>query len=193
MIYYIADLHIGHENVLRFDARPFADVTEMNETLIRNWNERVTDADTVYVLGDAFWKNEAYSIQVMQQLHGHKHLIQGNHDRVKGSLRLQWESIEPYREINDGNTLVVLSHYPIPFYRNQHHRAVMLYGHVHNSREWQLLEQWKHQQWDLGIPCRLINVGCMMDYMDYTPRTLEELLSANPMPELDSASEANHP
>jgi calcineurin-like phosphoesterase family protein len=193
MIYYIADLHIGHENVLRFDARPFADITEMNETLIRNWNERVTDADTVYVLGDAFWKNEAYSIQVMQQLHGHKHLIQGNHDRVKGSLRLQWESIEPYREINDGNTLVVLSHYPIPFYRNQHNRAVMLYGHVHNSREWQLLEQWKRQQWDLGIPCRLINVGCMMDYMDYTPRTLEELLSSNPMPELDSASEANHP
>ena len=37
----------------------------------------------------------------------------------------------------------------------------------------------------MGIPSRLINVGCMMDYMRYTPRTLEELLDANPMPEFD--------
>lgn len=37
----------------------------------------------------------------------------------------------------------------------------------------------------MGIPSRLINVGCMMDYMRYTPRTLEELLDANPMPIFD--------
>ena len=58
MIYYIADMHFGHKNVLRFDNRPFADTELMDEVLIHNWNERVTDEDTVYVLGDAFWKNE---------------------------------------------------------------------------------------------------------------------------------------
>ena len=36
----------------------------------------------------------------------------------------------------------------------------------------------------MGIPSRLINVGCMMEYMRYTPRTLTELLAANPMPEI---------
>ena len=36
----------------------------------------------------------------------------------------------------------------------------------------------------MGIPSRLINVGCMMEYMRYTPRTLTELLDANPMPEI---------
>ena len=36
----------------------------------------------------------------------------------------------------------------------------------------------------MGIPSRLINVGCMMEYMRYTPRTLTELLHANPMPEI---------
>ena len=61
----------------------------------------------------------------------------------------------------------------------------MLYGHVHNTREGQLVEKWKHEKWDMVIPSRLINVGCMMDYMRYTPRTLEELLEANPMPEFD--------
>ena len=41
MIYYIADMHFGHKNVLRFDNRPFADTELMDEVLIHNWNERV--------------------------------------------------------------------------------------------------------------------------------------------------------
>ena len=45
MIYYIADMHFGHKNVLRFDNRPFADTELMDEVLIHNWNERVTDED----------------------------------------------------------------------------------------------------------------------------------------------------
>ena len=136
------------------------------------------------MLGDAFWKNGENSIQVMQQLNGHKHLIQGNHDRVKGNLRPYWESIEQYAEVNDEKRLVILSHYPILFYKNQHYGAVMLYGHVHNTSEWELVEKWKKEQWAMGIPSRLINVGCMMEYMRYTPRTLTELLDANPMPEI---------
>ena len=36
----------------------------------------------------------------------------------------------------------------------------------------------------MSIPSRLINVGCMMAYMNYTPGTLDELLDANPMPEI---------
>lgn len=183
MVYYIADMHFWHENVLGFDNRPFSALEEMHETLVQNWNARVTEDDTVYVLGDAFWKNEEKSIRLMQQLCGQKHLIRGNHDRVKGNLRLYWQSIEPYAELTDEKRLVVLSHYPIPFYKSQHSGAVMLYGHVHNSREWTLLEQWKREQWEMGIPCQMINVGCMMDYMAYTPRTLRELLAANPMPE----------
>ena len=50
--------------------------------------------------------------------------------------------------------------------------------------EWELVEKWKKEQWAMGIPSRLINVGCMMEYMRYTPRTLTELLDANPMPEI---------
>jgi calcineurin-like phosphoesterase family protein len=180
MIFYIADMHLGHRNILRFDNRPFETVEEMEETIIHNWNGRVTEEDIVYVLGDAFWKSEKDSVRLIQRLNGHKHLIQGNHDRVHGRLRFYWESIEHYAEIKDGNTLIILSHYPILFYRNQHFGAVMLYGHVHNSREWRKIECWKHEQWAMGIPSQLINVGCMMDYMRYTPRTLEELLIANP-------------
>ena len=72
MIYYIADMHFGHTNVLRFDNRPFPDTAQMDDTLIQNWNGRVTSDDTVYVLGDAFWKNEENSIRIMERLRGHK-------------------------------------------------------------------------------------------------------------------------
>ena len=134
MIYYIADNHFGHKNVIRFDNRPFADTVLMDEVLVHNWNERVTEDDTVYILGDCFWKNEENSVKLIQRLKGHKHLIRGNHDRVHGRLRFYYESIEHYAEINDNDRLVILCHYPIPFYKNQHYGAVMLYGHVHNTR-----------------------------------------------------------
>ena len=65
----------------------------------------------------------------------------------------------------------------------------MLYGHVHNTREWSLVEKWKKEQWEMGIPCRAINVGCMMPYIRYTPRTLDEILEANPHPNLQAKAE----
>lgn len=178
MIYYISDLHFGHKNVIRFDGRPFADADLMDETLIHNWNERVTADDTVYVLGDAFWKNEEGSLSIIKRLNGHKHLIQGNHDRVHGRLRFYWESIRDYAEVEDDGKLVILSHYPMPFYKNQHYGAIMLYGHVHNTNEWHILERWRHELEDRDIPCQMYNVGCMMPHMKYTPRTLEEILEA---------------
>lgn len=189
MNYYISDLHIHHRNVIRFDNRPFADTDLMNAVLVNNWNERVTEEDHVYVLGDAFWKNEEESLKILKELKGHLHLVRGNHDAVKGRLRFQWESIDDYMEINDGDRLVILSHYPIPFYRNQHYGAIMLYGHVHNTREWKLVEKWQKEVWNVGIPSRLINVGCMMPYIKYTPRTLDEILEANPAPEFERVDE----
>ena len=182
MIYYIADMHFGHRNVLRFDARPFENIEDMDETIIRNWNARVMDDDTVYVLGDAFWKNEAGSLAIFSRLKGHKHLIRGNHDRVHGKLGKLWESIEHYSEMTDGNTQVVMCHYPIPFYKGQFYGGVMLYGHVHNSQDWDLLKKCQQLTWDAGRPSHLINVGCMMPYMAYTPRTLAEIIDANPVP-----------
>lgn len=184
MIYYISDMHFGHKNIIRFDGRPFADIELMDEAIIHNWNERVTPEDTVYVIGDGFFKGEEMSLEIIKRLNGHKHLIKGNHDRVNGRLRFHWESVKDYDEVKDGDHRVILSHYPMMFYNAQHYGSIMLYGHVHNSREWKFVEKWQKELWDEGIPARIINVGCMMDYMRYTPRTLEELLKANPAPQI---------
>lgn len=186
MNYYIGDLHLGHDNCIHFDNRPFQSVDEMDEAIIQNWNGRVTSEDTVYILGDAFFKNEERSIRTIERLNGHKHLIRGNHDRVHGKLANYWESIQYYLElddkVDDEKIHLILCHFAMPFYNRGHYGSVMLYGHVHSSREWIMLEKWKRELWEMEIPCNMINVGCMMDYMGYTPRTAKEILAANPIP-----------
>lgn len=52
MKYYISDLHLFHENAIEFDHRPFTSLQEMHDTILKNWNERVTNGDMVYILGD---------------------------------------------------------------------------------------------------------------------------------------------
>ncbi len=117
MIYYIADMHFGHTNVLRFDNRPFSDTAQMDDTLIQNWNERAS-RQMIQSMCSAMrsGKTKKTVFRLWSGCRGHKHLIQGNHDRVKGKLRPYWESIEQYAEVNDENRLVILSHYPILFY-----------------------------------------------------------------------------
>lgn len=181
MNYYISDLHFWHANSISFDNRPFETVEEMNEVLIQNWNTRVAPEDTVYVLGDMFFRHKEQNIATIARLNGHKHLVCGNHDRVNPQMEIYWESVQPYLEVNDGDKHVILCHYPMPFYHGAHQGTVMLYGHVHNSVEWKMTERWKQECWERKIPCNMVNVGCMMSYMNYTPRTLEEILAANPV------------
>jgi calcineurin-like phosphoesterase family protein len=79
--WFTADLHLGHENIISSCQRPFETVDEMNRTIIEKWNERVDPADTVWVLGDFALGPILESIVLVSQLHGHKILVAGNHDR----------------------------------------------------------------------------------------------------------------
>ena len=83
--FYIADWHYDHANCIAFDNRPFKSVNEMNEALIERWNNVVSDDDVVYILGDMFWCNWRDALPVLDQLHGRKILIKGNHDRCNES------------------------------------------------------------------------------------------------------------
>lgn len=94
MNYYIADMHLGHQNVIAFDNRPFQNVDEMDRELIRRWNQRVNENDHVYIVGDFCFRSKNTSAWYLHQLKGRKHLIQGkNTDEVQDML---WRE----REIN---------------------------------------------------------------------------------------------
>lgn len=175
MIFFTADLHFGHKNIIRFDNHPFVSIEEMDKALIERWNKEVKNEDTVYILGDVSWYDDQKTCEILSQLHGKKILIQGNHDRIHGNVRRYFEEICPYKEITlPGNIHVVLCHYPITFFNRHHYGAYMLYGHVHNSHEWQMTENYKYELEQLDIKCNMFNVGCMV--RNYEPVTFDEIL-----------------
>ena len=174
--FYISDLHINHKNILSYDNRPFYNIEEMNNTIINNWNSVVSENDCVYILGDMFWDNNNAD-KILSQLKGHKYLIKGNHDRLNSSMEKHFIWIKDYAEIKDNNRSVILCHYPIPCFNKQYHGSYHLYGHVHDSFEWNMIEHFKSEMIALyDKPCNMFNVGCMIKYMNYTPRTLDEII-----------------
>ena len=177
--FFTSDLHFGHANVIKYDGRPFTSVEEMDATMIRRWNETVGPKDTVYVLGDISWYKADRTLEITGLLHGNKILIRGNHDRLRGSAYDAFSAIHNYLELNLDGRHITLCHYPIPFFNMQRHNAVMLYGHVHNTKEWDTVRKLRNEAWDRGEPCHLYNVGCMI--WDYRPVTMEEIMENQEM------------
>ena len=137
--YFIADLHLGHKNVLSFDNRPFKDIDENDSVIIANWNYAVGIDDDIYILGDISWYNSTKTIEIMKTLNGNKHLIKGNHDGKllkNKQLRDQFVEITDYKELDlEQGKGIVLCHYPIPCFKNHYYGWYHLYGHVHNGFE----------------------------------------------------------
>lgn len=188
MFYYYSDTHLHHENVLRFDRRPFRSMREMNNAIIERWNERVTDEDTVYILGDFIWLQESEWARIVSQLNGRKVLIRGNHDPKMFSkeTRRLFVDIRDKMEITDNGRHVIMSHYPELCYKSDYDpNCYMLYGHVHNSREAAYIREFRdiirsRISGTRGEPLgQCIHVGCMEPYMDYTPRTLDEIIAGD--------------
>lgn len=181
MKFYISDLHIGHKNILKFDNRPFQTLEEMKETIISNWNSRVEKNDEVYILGDMFWHNEE-APEILSKLKGRKYLILGNHDRVNSSMEKYFVWCDRKMEtIKDNGKKIVVCHYPIAHWEGQYHDppTIHLFGHIHQGIDERLFkEYYKIYEEKTGQKFFAANVGCMLSYMNYTPRTLEEIITA---------------
>jgi len=76
----ISDTHFGHENIIKYCDRPFANAKEMDEFMETAWNETVADDDTVYHLGDVYFAGKS-GRDIVPRLKGRKKLILGNHDK----------------------------------------------------------------------------------------------------------------
>lgn len=85
MIYFTADTHFGHENVIRFCNRPFENKHQMDHKLIENINKTVKEEDTLYFLGDfSLSNNRDYIESIVRKINcENKILILGNHDILK--------------------------------------------------------------------------------------------------------------
>lgn len=77
-IFFTADHHFGHENIIKFSERPFESLEQMNEELIKRWNEKIGKDDTVYHLGDVSLGKPDFTKEILDRLNGNIHLIKGN-------------------------------------------------------------------------------------------------------------------
>ena len=136
MIFFTADHHFGHKNIIKHSNRPFQTAEEMDAVLLANWNAAVKSNDTVYIVGVLFFRNNTSAEEYLQQLNGKKHLLIGNHDKdwmKKTDLPRYFESVERMTEINDGAHKITLCHYPMMTWNHIAKGSYMVHGHIHNN------------------------------------------------------------
>ena len=170
-IWFVADTHFGHANIIRFCDRPFSSVEEMDRTLVANWNDRVAPDDTVFILGDLFFRCENPE-PILETLKGRKRLILGNHDSSwtgKVDLSRFFERVDSFYQGSIGPCGATLCHYPMPEWPHSS-RTYMIHGHIHNNTHddfWPLL----------AARDRVLNAG--VDVNGFRPVTLDELVENN--------------
>lgn len=192
-MFFIGDMHFGHENAIRFDNRPFDSVDEMDAELIKRWNNKVSNGDLVYVLGDMIWKTKnSTAAEIINSLNGQKILIKGNHDRFlhDSKAKKAFAAIKDYDdicvELNNGTKhRCILSHFFIPFYNAHRYNAIHLHAHSHTSEEHNI--ELKFAEWlnKNGYKNEIYNVGCM--HWNYEPVTLDEILARSDKNELETS------
>ena len=134
-VFLVSDTHFGHAGVCRFvrnygvtKLRPWDTAEEMDEFMVRAWNERVRPQDKVYHLGDVVINRKALGI--MRRLNGDKVLIRGNHDIFKDTdYREHFRELRAYHVMNG----MILSHIPIHS-ESLGRFGVNIHGHLHANR-----------------------------------------------------------
>lgn len=173
MDYATSDLHLSHANVIRFDNRPFKDVTEMNEALVRNWNEVVRDEDNIYCIGDFSFGGAEETEKYLRRLNGHKHLILGNHDmdanynikpKLEQVFKKYFETIAHLKSVTYKGYMFDMCHYPIEEWHWQHKGKIMLHGHSHNTAQYNAKQQYR--RYDVGVRAN-----------NYYPVSLDQIIS----------------
>jgi len=129
--FVIADMHFGHDSILRFEDRPFKTVEEMDACIIKNWDDVVGKKDKVFVLGDVSFYEADKTKDIISNLNGTKFLVLGNHDLDK--------TVESWHNIG----FSFVSEYPIclddffwlshePLYLSRNIPYVNIHGHLHH-------------------------------------------------------------
>lgn len=158
MIWFTADQHFDHFNIIEYCHRPFKNSGIMERQLIHNFNQLVDENDTVYHVGDFSMHTESNKYRVktiLNKLKGKHILIMGNHDQMKPFSYVKAGFLEVHTSLSLGINFY-LAHDPAWAVMNEN--LIWLCGHVH-----QLFKQVKN----------VINVG--VDVWDYKPVSLYQI------------------
>ena len=180
MIFFTSDHHLGHENIIEYCDRPFSSIEEMDNEMIRRWNEKVQPSDKVYHLGDFTLGSREQARHYFSQLNGNicilANRVHHDHrwlpalaDRSLHSISsyLNYVNIFPplvsleFPELSSGkySQVIVLCHYPLARWDRRHYGSWHLFGHCHGRFE------------DMGLA---YDVG--VDNNDFYPVSLDQVV-----------------
>lgn len=177
-IYFTSDWHVGHANCIEFDNRPFNDLDEMHNTLVKNFNHYVPKHGVTYFLGDMGLCSNGLLNSIVTQLNGTKILVRGNHDGKMDSMYAAgFDVVIEKAQISIGNDIITMTHCPLKgIFRedttgmrnsdgtdnwhgeNKHRNKYSiedfgqfhLHGHIHSRKDRGLITDGR--QMDVGVP-----------------------------------------
>lgn len=141
MIWFTADHHFSHKNVIKYNKRPFSSVEEMDAVMIERWNKVVKPEDTTYHLGDFTLGDYKMFENHIEKLNGHIKIIPGGHDFRWSNATCEHYNIEILQplyslSLSTGKRyplVIVLCHYAMRVWDRSHFGSLHLYGHSHGN------------------------------------------------------------
>ena len=143
--WFTADWHAGHTNIIKYCNRPFKEAGEMDETLLRNYNEVVSEGDIVFFLGDLTFKIDIAK-SLLERMKGDIVYVFGNHDtKILTVLEGRCESVHRLLDIEVEDQPITLCHYAMRVWNKSHFDSWQLFGHSHGRLKP------AGKQWDVGV------------------------------------------
>lgn len=173
-IWFSSDWHLNHSNIAgkevsswNFGYRDFKNVSEMNELIIKNINNKVKYDDILYYLGDFCFKNHKDTPNWRNRINCQTiHLLRGNHDSHIDIYKDSFTSINDVLTVKHGQHTFFMSHYKHAIWLGSHKGFIHLYGHSHSNAE----------KWQIG---KSMDVGIDNAYKllrEYRPFSIEEVI-----------------
>jgi calcineurin-like phosphoesterase family protein len=141
MIYFSADQHFGHTNIIKYCERPFENTFQMDKQIIENWNNIITKEDTVYVLGDfsLHSKPEFVYENYIQKLKGNIIFVYEKYthdkwfDKVYKNNVIKINIATSIHLVNYEGIKIFCTHCPLYTWPAEYHGSIHLHGHSHGN------------------------------------------------------------
>lgn len=136
-LFFTADEHYGHQNIIKFCKRPFATIHDGIELMVKNHNSKVSKGSRTYHLGDIFWRTLPLktALDILYALNGQHYFVWGNHDELMEDNEILRAGFVWTKDLAvvEHKPKIVLCHYAMHTWRGSHKGTWQLYGHTHGA------------------------------------------------------------
>lgn len=212
-LYFTADLHCFHANIIKYCNRDFftseekklhdskqqftpsrESVERMNECIFEGINKTVKPGDTLWLLGDFCFapKGDYYSTTMycLNRINTKDvRIVWGNHDKPEKQKVLFKES-HFLHELNGYGQMIVLCHYAMAAWNKHHKGSWCLYGHSHSNAEFGLDKALPgRRSLDVGVDNAFKLLG---EYRPFSFDEIKKIMDKRPGHNIDHHTNRHH-